>query len=184
MLQPSSRIYKGRAWECFFCPFSGWNPVILWFHLQKTCERGCCCSQLGKHTAVCGQNSHTPHSPPAMGADKCPSLQQGRSRFLSPKETVFLCLIALQLEIIKEQIRIKLWCLGEEYFTSLPLLCAWRDFAELEGNCMPGAVPEQRVLPPQHGETGIWLSLSQLRELLELSTLRQGPDQGFQGPAD
>lgn len=117
----------------FFCPFSGWNPVILWSHLQEICEHGCCGSQLGKHTAVCGQSDLTPCSRPAMGADKCPSLQQGRSRFLSPKETVFLCLTALQLEIIKEQIRIIWWCLGKECFyifaSSLCLkgLCwAWR----------------------------------------------------------
>lgn len=159
-----------------FCPFSGLKPVVLWFHLQKTHEHGCCSSQLGKHTTVCVQNHCMPHSWPTAAADKCPSLQQGRSSFLSPKETLFLCLIAFQLEIIKEQIRIIWWWLGEKHFTSLPLLCAWRGFAELEGSCVPGAVPEQTVLPSQHGQTGIWLPLPRLRELLELNTLRQGPD--------
>lgn len=177
MPHPSCRIYKGRDQQWFFCPFSGWNPVILWYHLQKTsCEHGCCCSQLGKHTAVCGQNNRAPHSQPAMEADKCPSLQHRRSSFLIPRETVFLCLIALQLGLIKQQIRITWWWLGEEHFTSLRLLCAGRGFAELEGSCMPGAVPEQTVLPPQHSQTGIWLTLPQLTELLVLNILRQGPD--------
>lgn len=175
--QPSSRIYKGRAWRCFFSSFSGWNPVILLFHLQKTCEHGCCCSQLGEHTAVCGQNSHTPHSWPAVEADKCP-LQQGRSRFLSSKDTVFLCLIALQLEIIKEQIRIIWWWPGEEHFTSLPLLCAWRQL--YAWSCARAESPLSTAwsnryltsIAPTKGATGV-------------KTLRRGPDsfQGLQGPA-
>lgn len=101
---------------------------------------------------------------PAMEGDKCPSLEQEKSSSFSPKETVFICQIALQLGFVKKQILSSWWWLGEPCFTSFSPLWAGRDFARL-----------WRQVPAwSWARKGLALPL--LRELLNLNTLRQGPD--------
>lgn len=146
-----------------FCPFSGWNPVVLWFHLQKTCEHvpswestQQCVARRTVHLTA-GQPWRQMHSLLCNKGGQALSAQKKESSFvISPS--------AGNHWGADKNNMMTAW--GGAFCIFASSLC-------LKGlcNCLPGVVPEGTVLPPQHSQIGICLPLPQLRELLQLNTL-------------